>query len=131
MLFVVLIVAVAVITTRRLHWQGGTALALALGGSQAMMQAFLPAKPDHHGLITAAAVCTVLCLFLAGGGFVRRVGTAADLNDASALHFLDERRARFWFVASGVSAGVGMWLSAISLSLVIAGIGLGAFLSLS
>lgn len=129
-LFVLLIAAVAVITSRRLHWLGATALTLALGGSPILTQAFLAAKPDHHGPITAAALSAVLCLFIAGGGFVRKEGTFPAPDDG-AFRFLEERRARAWFIASAVCAGIGLWLSAISLALVIAGIGLGVLLSLS
>lgn len=130
-LFILTILTAAVAVARRGGWAAATALVLAAGGSAPLQAAFFPARPDHHSLAVAAAMGTILCIVLGGGGFVRDHASAERLAAGDWYSFPDEKRARFWFGASAVCAGVGMWVSAISLALVLLGIGVGALLSMA
>jgi len=96
---------------RRAGAWGALVVALALAGAFPLAECFYAGNVDHHGMIAAAVMATGLALAAAGGGWV----TAGD-----------EPRARRWIVASGIAAAIGLWLSAVSLVVVIASTGLGA-----
>ncbi len=92
-------------------------LALALATNGRLLEDFGYAKPDHHGLHIAFALGLVLCCFLGGAGWVP--------NGRDSL-----RSARRWMIASGVFGGLGLWSGATQMSVVIAGVGLGALVAM-
>lgn len=67
---------------------------------------FLPGRADHHGLVNTCALLTVLFI--------------------GASH---RETARRWFVASALAGGLGMWLSAATLTPVLVGLGLGVLVA--
>jgi len=86
--------------------------------------------PDHHGILEACALLTVLFLLAGGGGWFRPddipVDRLSGAERALAEWLPGRRAARRWFVASAVAGGVGLWISAASQVPVLVGIGAGA-----
>lgn len=80
---------------------------------------FMPARADHHGLANICGLFVVLCL-AAGSSFAPRLGA----NQTSGAE--DEiRSARWWFAASGLAGGLGLWVSAATTVPLLVGVGLG------
>ena len=95
------------------RWQGGAAAALLALGMVTVApfgDLFAFADPDHHGLVAACGMFTVLFLLLGGGGWAN--------GD-------NPKPARRWFIASGVAGGAGLWVSSATQVPVLIGIGLG------
>jgi hypothetical protein len=120
-----LVAAAGLAAAGRLGWPAGAILALAVAGSGTIMQAFHAGGPDHHGLIAISALGTLLCLVLGGAGFTRRPADA-PAGTSGGWRFPEERQARRWFLLSGIFTGVGLWVSAISTTLLLAAIGVSA-----
>ncbi len=95
---------------------GALVIALSLAGAFPLAESFFAGNVDHHGLVVAAVMATGLALAAAGGGWIGG-------GDAT------RRTARRWMIVSGVAAAVGLWVSAVTLAVVLAGIGLGALAS--
>lgn len=129
LLHMALIALVAAVVARRLFWLAGVLAALALAGSSTVLHSFHAGGPDHHSLITATAVGAGLCLFLGGGGFVQRL-PPAGVPPGQAPGFPTREEARRWFVASGLFAGAGLWVSAITMSLFLVAVGVAAVVGL-
>jgi len=87
---------------------------LGLMSSPQLFWTFYTGRPDHHGIISAAAMGTVLCLLMGGAGWVYRDKDPYGLQPAS-VH-----SARRWFVASAVLGAIGLWTSAVSMTVVLA-----------
>jgi hypothetical protein len=75
---------------------------------------------DHHAFATMSCFTTILFLIAGGAGWVR-----ADAGGATGTW--SERSATRWFVASGVSGGIGLWISAATIvpALIASGIAAG------
>ncbi|MFT3868560.1 MAG: hypothetical protein QM715_08680 [Nibricoccus sp.] len=71
---------------------------------------FTMGDPDHHGLVAAFGMLTVLFLLYGGGGWV-------DGDDTKA--------SRRWFIASGIAGGAGLWVSSATQVPVLIGIAVG------
>lgn len=96
------------------RWRGGMAaglLALGLVAVGPLSEMFAMGDPDHHGLVAASGMFTVLFLLIGGGGWV----DPKKIKDA-----------RRWFIASGVAGGAGLWVSSATQVPVLIGIGLGS-----
>jgi hypothetical protein len=115
-----------------LGWLAAWRYGPAVGGLAVATAATLPHvidgfavnEPDHHGLINAAALGTVLCLIAGGFGWERRTaGAPGGLLPVAG-------RARRWFIASAWCGAAGLWLSAASQILVFAGVALGAVVAI-
>lgn len=76
---------------------------------------------DHHGLVTAAAMLTVLFLMAGGAGFVNERPSQSEGSTSPSL-----ATARRLFIASGIAGGMGLWISAASVIPVLIGVGLSA-----
>ncbi len=94
-----------------------SALVLVLATHGRLLEDFGYAKPDHHGLLIVFALGFLLCCWLAGAGWI-----------SGEPHSL--RRARRWMIASGVFGGLGLWTGATQMSVVIAGVGIGAVIAM-
>ena len=102
---------------------GGPAAALLAVGLATLFPfggMFLPGQPADDGLVHAALLWSVL-LLLAG---INSSPTPADAERAGA-------RLRRYFLLSGIAGAFGLWLSVAKLLPALAGLGLGALLSLA
>jgi hypothetical protein len=85
---------------------------------------------DHHGLAATWDLLMVVFLLGAGAGWLRAEG--ADVSRLGAdeqllWKWLPARsQARWWFVASAVAGGAGLWESAASVVPALIGVGIGA-----
>ena len=98
---------------RRAGALAGGLVAVAIFGHRTIYEGFLPAYPDHHGLIAAAILGLMLGLLFMGGGWTR----GPDAPPGLALLPADEgaaRRAAGW---GGFWGGFGLWISTASLAL--------------
>jgi len=89
---------------------------------------FIVGYPDHHGIAAASAMACSLFLAFAGGGWVKTPGKASP--EGRVDYLAPEASARWWFIASAVSGGVSLWISAATAVPVFAGIGVAAGLCL-
>ncbi|HTO04853.1 MAG TPA: hypothetical protein VL069_14170 [Opitutus sp.] len=100
-------------------------LALAMVGSPPFLALFAPDNMDHHGLIEACLMVSVVALLVGGCGWTRR-----GIESADAAHWLPtELQARRAFTISGVAGGFGLWISAAGMIPVLVGIGVGALVN--
>jgi tetratricopeptide (TPR) repeat protein len=102
------------------RWGGaaGALLALGLAGHRGFYSGFYPAYADHHGLINACVLGVVLGVVMAGAGWWRR-----DSADDKSLLPQNESEVMQAVTVSAVCGATGMWVSASSLVVTIALIG--------
>lgn len=126
-LHAVILAGVAWAVTRRV---GGLA-----AGVLVFMLAYLPGlswalgygRPGHHGLQALGLLGDMLCLLLAGLGWVRAPGKSSAVP--AVLPLLTFEQARKWFVAAGLFGALGLWIGATIHTVALAAVGLGALLS--
>ncbi|MDF3056059.1 MAG: hypothetical protein K0R17_274 [Rariglobus sp.] len=107
------------------RWGGaaGALAAVALAGHRKFYEGFYPGYCDHHGLISAAVLGVVLGAVLAGAGWWKKeAGPGFSLLPES------ERQVRRALVISAVCGALGLWVSAASLVVTIAIVGIAALL---
>lgn len=129
-LLVLLLLGLTPVVARRFGVPATCLLALGLVTVYPFNLYFAADYPDHHGILEACGMLTVLFLLAGGGGIVRGAGDESD-QVAPADRVIngwlaDRRSARRWFIASAVAGGVGLWVSAASEVPVLLGVGLGA-----
>lgn len=125
-----LLVGVIPLVARRFGSTAAIVLALGFSAAIPFRYYFAADYPDHHGILEACGMLTVLFLAAGGGGLVR-VGDPAGSDRAGeeggAVAWLPSPgSARRWFVASALAGGFGMWISAASEIPVLLGLGIGA-----
>lgn len=115
-LFLGLTTVMAWWTGRRLGALAGAMVAIGLFGHRSLYEGFLPAYPDHHGLIAIGLLGMFLGVLFMGGGWVR------GESDQSGLSLLpaDETCALSAARLSGFWGGFGLWISTASLALPLA-----------
>ncbi|HVZ63873.1 MAG TPA: hypothetical protein VG936_04730 [Lacunisphaera sp.] len=101
-------IVVTVVAARRFSVAAAALLAPAVVAAFPLYVDFEAGYVDHHGLVNTCALLGVLCLV------VPRPGDA---------------RARSWLLAGAVAAGVGLWISAATEVIVLAGVGIAAAVS--
>ncbi|HWN82156.1 MAG TPA: hypothetical protein VNM87_08685 [Candidatus Udaeobacter sp.] len=92
---------------------GALLIVLALTGAYPLAETFCAGNVDHHGFIVLATLGALLNLC----GALRAQAAG------------DARSARRWAIGSGIAVGIGLWLSAVTTSMVVIGIGAGALLA--
>lgn len=85
-------------------------------------EGFGPAYPDHHGLINLCALLTFVGLAWAGLGWIGK-GPAVFLSTTPT-------QVRHGAIISAIAAGAGIWISAVSQSLILLSIALGVMVSI-
>jgi hypothetical protein len=125
-----LLVGLVPLVARRFGSAAAAVLALGLVAAFPFNVYFAADFPDHHGIIEACGMLTVLFLLAGGGGLVRSpdataFGLTAGGREAAAW-LPAPGAARRWFAASAVAGGVGLWVSAASEVPVLVGVGIGA-----
>ncbi len=98
---------------RRAGALAGALVAVAIFGHRSIYEGFLPAYPDHHGLIAAGILGLMLGLLFMGGGWTR----GPDAPPGFALLPADEREAQRAARWGGFWGGFGLWISTASLAL--------------
>jgi len=122
-LIALLIPLLAGLTAWRFGWLAGSTIAIGVIAAPGFYEGFLPAYPDHHGLIAAALLGTILGIVWAGAGWVKPGASPRDLLPG------DLRTARQGMWISALFGAAGFWISAISQAMIMAGIGVGALLA--
>jgi len=119
-LLALLIPVLAGLTAWRFGWLAGSTIAIGVIAAPGFYEGFLPAYPDHHGLIAVALLGTILGIVWAGAGWIKPGATARDLLPA------DLRTARQGIWISALFGAAGFWVSALSQAMIMTGIGVGA-----
>lgn len=101
---------------RRAGALAGAMVALGVFGHRSIYEGFMPAYPDHHGLIAAGILGVMLGMLFMGGGWTRSGSTAPGLG----LLPMDEKSARRAAAWGGFWGGFGLWISTASLAIPIA-----------
>ncbi|HTX65197.1 MAG TPA: hypothetical protein VMD31_05470 [Opitutaceae bacterium] len=123
-----LVAGLVPLVARRFGSAAASVLALGLVAAFPFNLYFAADYPDHHGILEACGMLTVLFLVAGGGGLVRVPGPPAPglaAGAGAAAWLPTEGVARRWFAASAVAGGVGLWVSTASEVPVLVGVGLG------
>jgi len=104
---------------RRWGAMAGFTIVAGLVGLPQLFWTFYAGRPDHHGLISLAALGTLLPLALGGAGWVENRGG----HDRTLAAYSGARRC---FLISAVCGGIALWTSAISGCIVLFATGTGA-----
>jgi hypothetical protein len=120
---ILLVLALGIFTTlaaRRFGPLCGSVIAIGMVSVPTFYEGFLPAYPDHHGLIAFAILGTIFGIAWAGAGWVQSA-TGDDFVLPRSL-----RQARHGMIFSAICGAGGLWISAISTAVVLACIGVAA-----
>ena len=120
LIHLVLLIALPWAVHRRIGWFAAGILSLGLGTVYGYSSLFFVGSPDHHGLVATALMASLLFLAVGGGGWI-----ANGDGGQYPTWFPVRSQAQRWFVASGICAGVGLWISAATAASVFLGVGLG------
>lgn len=116
------ILVFSTLSARRFGPLCGAVLALGMVAVPTFYEGFMPAYPDHHGLIAFALLGLLFGLAWAGGGWVQ----PEDGRDFAPPRNL--RQARQGMIFSALCGAAGLWFSALSTALVLGTIGAAALL---
>ncbi|MDX2081134.1 MAG: hypothetical protein SFU53_10145 [Terrimicrobiaceae bacterium] len=101
----------------------GSVVALGMIWVPTFYEGFMPAYPDHHGLIALFIFGSIFGIAWAGAGWVK---TSPDDPDFAAAP--DIRMGRRGMILSAVCGAAGLWVSALSMAFVLAAAGLAALI---
>lgn len=118
-LFIGVVVFFSSWVARRAGAAAGVLIAFGMAGHRWFYDGFSPNYVDHHGLATAASFGVVLGVLFMGAGWMR------DAHDAPSLLPASGTQARSAAILSAVCGGLGLWISAASVTPTIAIVGLG------
>jgi len=114
----------ATLSARRFGPLCGTVIAIGMVAVPTFYEGFMPAYPDHHGLIAFTLLGMLFGIAWAGVGWVQ----AAYGDDFVPPRSL--KQARHGMIFSAICGAAGLWISAISAAVVLGAIGVAALLSL-
>jgi hypothetical protein len=123
---ILLVVAIGIFSTlsaRRFGPLCGTVIAIGMVAVPTFYEGFLPAYPDHHGVIAFTLLGMLFGIAWAGAGWVQPPG-GSDFVPPRSI-----RQARHGFIFSAVCGAAGLWISALSTAIVLGAIGLAALVS--
>jgi asparagine N-glycosylation enzyme membrane subunit Stt3 len=106
---------------RRFGVRPAMALALGMLACKEFYENFIPAYPDHHGVISLTALLSVLFLLMAGAGWTRDKATGY----MSTLFPQTDKEARLWIYPAAFFSAAALWASAVSQILLMVGLALG------
>ena len=118
---ILLVLALGIFSTisaRRFGPLCGAVIAIGMVAVPTFYEGFMPAYPDHHGIIAFSLLGMVFGIAWAGAGWVQAPGG----NDFAPPHSL--RQARHGMIFSAICGAAGLWISAFSAAIVAVGIGL-------
>jgi hypothetical protein len=113
----------APLTARRFGPLSGTVIAVGMVAVPTFYEGFMPAYPDHHGIISFALLGMLFGIAWAGAGWVRGEKSNAFILPATV------KQARHGMIFSALCGAAGLWLSALSTSFVMGTIGIAAIAS--
>ena len=102
----------------------GVVIVLGMITVETFYEGFMPAYPDHHGLIAAAILGILLGIVLAGAGWIQ----PADGMDFALP--TSQRQARNGMLFSAICGAAGMWISALSMAVILCAVGVSAIVVL-
>ena len=106
------------LSARRFGPLCGTVIAIGMVAVPTFYEGFMPAYPDHHGLIAFTILGMLFGIAWAGAGWVQ----AEEGVDFAPPHSL--KQAKHGMIFSAVCGAAGLWISAFSAAVVAIGIGL-------
>ena len=115
------LILLPILAYRRFGLIGSISLALGMLACREFYEHFIPAYPDHHGVISITALCSVLFLLMAGAGWIRE----KKGETVPGLFTVSEKNARFWVILAAFFSAAALWASAVSQVLLLIGLGLG------
>lgn len=123
---ILLLVALGIfapLSARRFGPLCGVVLAIGMVAVPSFREGFLPAYPDHHGLISFALLGMLFGIVWAGAGWVK----AANCPDFAPAASYDQARHGMTF--SAICGACSIWFSALSTSMVLGTIGISALIT--
>lgn len=123
---ILLLLAIGIFSTlsaRRFGPLCGSVIAIGMLAVPTFYEGFMPAYPDHHGLIAFTLLGLLFGIAWAGAGWVQ----VPEGKDFAAPHSLAQ--ARHGMIFSAICGAAGLWVSAFSEAAVLATIGVGAIVS--
>ena len=124
---ILLVLAIAIFSTlsaRRFGPLCGSVIAIGMVAVPTFYEGFMPAYPDHHGLIAFTLLGLVFGIAWAGAGWVQ-VASGVDFVAPRSL-----RQARHGMIFSAICGAAGLWVSAFSTVVVLGAIGVGSLAAL-
>ncbi|MEY4490043.1 MAG: hypothetical protein RIQ79_2551 [Verrucomicrobiota bacterium] len=123
---ILLVLALGIFTTlaaRRFGPLCGAVIAIGMVAVPTFYEGFLPAYPDHHGLIAFMILGMIFGIAWAGAGWVQ-AESGEDFVLPRSL-----RQARHGMIFSAICGAACLWISAVSATIVLIAIGLGALVA--
>ena len=123
---ILLVLAIGIFSTlaaRRFGPLCGTVITTGMVAVPTFYEGFMPAYPDHHGLIAFSLLGMIFGIAWAGAGWVQ----PADGNDFVPPRSL--KQARHGMIFSAICGAAGLWISALSMALVLGAVGVAALAS--
>lgn len=115
--FSLLLICLPWVVRRKLGDSVAAAFALALATTYTFFEGFIFGNLDHHGIVSAAAMCTTL---FAAFGLVPSIASNRVSNPDTG---------KTWFAAAGFAAALGLWISASTMLPTLLALGFGGILS--
>lgn len=122
-LLVVALIVFSTLSAKRFGPLCGTILVMGMVLVPTFYEGFMPAYPDHHGILSFALMGLFFGIAWAGVCWVKSEGNA-DITAPSSL-----KQARQGMIFSAVSGAAAIWISALSTSIVLGTIGIAAVLA--
>jgi tetratricopeptide (TPR) repeat protein len=110
--------AFAPLAARRFGPLCGAVIAIGMVSVPTFYEGFLPAYPDHHGVISFELLGMMFGIAYAGVGWIK---SSASSDFAAATSF---EQAKHGMTFSAICAGCGLWFSAISTAMVMVTLGI-------
>lgn len=122
-LLVLAIVIFSTLSARRFGPFCGAILALGMVAVPTFYEGFMPAYPDHHGLIAFCLLGLLFGIAWAGAGWVRVEGAGGRKGLVESLAPDTLQKARHGMIFSAICGAASLWISALSTGLVLGAIG--------
>jgi len=123
---ILLVLALGIFSTlsaRRFGPLCGAVIAIGMVAVPTFYEGFMPAYPDHHGLIAFTILGILFGIAWAGAGWVQ----AAEGTDFAPPHSL--KQAKHGMIFSAVCGAAGLWVSSLSATMVLGAIGVAALVA--
>lgn len=118
---IILALAIGIFSTlsaRRFGPLCGAVIAIGMVSVPTFYEGFMPAYPDHHGLIAFTLLGMLFGVAWAGAGWVQS-GDGDDFVPPRSI-----KQARHGMIFSAICGAAGFWISSVSTAVVLAGIGI-------
>lgn len=123
-----LVVFLGILISLRFSGWVGAVSVIGMVSMSAFNEPFDTGYADHHSLILAAGLCSVLFLLLGGCGWVSGSQEPCPVG-FNRIGWLTRKQSRNWFIAAAVAGAMGMWISAFGQIFFFVAMALGAIAS--